>query len=73
MQIKNSDKLTMETSYYDVVELEDMSYDERRKLYHYPCPCGDRFELRAQDIQEHACIAYCGSCSLAIRVITNLV
>jgi hypothetical protein len=23
----------------------DMVWDEKKKVYHYPCPCGDRFEI----------------------------
>lgn len=33
------------TSVYDEVELEDFTYIESLELYHYPCPCGDRFEI----------------------------
>ena len=28
---------------YDDVEIEDMEYDEEKKTYYYPCPCGDKF------------------------------
>jgi hypothetical protein len=31
--------------YYDEVEIEDMTYDEAAKIYYYPCPCGDRFQI----------------------------
>lgn len=31
--------------YHDEVEIEDFEYDEDEDLYHYPCPCGDRFEI----------------------------
>jgi CSL zinc finger len=29
----------------DEIEIEDMAWDEERQIYHYPCPCGDRFEI----------------------------
>lgn len=29
----------------DEVEIEDMTWDETAQVYHYPCPCGDRFEI----------------------------
>jgi len=32
-------------AYYDEIEIEDMTWDELKKVYHYPCPCGDRFEI----------------------------
>ena len=31
--------------YHDEIEIEDMEYDEETETYHYPCPCGDRFEI----------------------------
>lgn len=31
--------------YHDEIEIEDMEYDEDTETYHYPCPCGDRFEI----------------------------
>lgn len=33
------------TTYHDEVEIEDFEYDEETEMYHYPCPCGDRFEI----------------------------
>lgn len=56
-------------NYYDEVELEDMSYDEERDLFHYPCPCGDRFEITRQQLREAEDVARCPSCSLLIRVV----
>ena len=54
---------------YDEVEIEDMTFDETTQLYHYPCPCGDRFEIALVDLMDQADIAVCPSCSLMIRVI----
>lgn len=56
-------------SFYDEVELEDMSYDEDRDLFHYPCPCGDRFEITRQQLRDAEDVAKCPSCSLIIRII----
>lgn len=61
----------MESNIYDVVELEDMTYDPILKIYHYPCPCGDRFEISLSALQENEEIAYCPSCSLAIQVVSG--
>ncbi|KAK5661311.1 hypothetical protein OQA88_11206 [Cercophora sp. LCS_1] len=44
-------------SVYDEVEIEDMTYDETLQLYHYPCPCGDRFEIALCDLRDEADIA----------------
>lgn len=56
-------------SYYDEIELEDMSYDEDKDLFHYPCPCGDRFEITRVQLKEAEDVARCPSCSLIIRVV----
>lgn len=56
-------------NFYDEIELEDLSYDEERDLFHYPCPCGDRFEITRQQLKDAEDVAKCPSCSLIIRVI----
>ncbi|KAH9896161.1 zf-CSL-domain-containing protein [Xylariomycetidae sp. FL2044] len=59
-----------EIAVYDEVEIEDMTYDDALQIYHYPCPCGDRFEIALADLQDESTdIAVCPSCSLMIRVI----
>lgn len=54
---------------YDEIEIEDMTYDPVVQIYHYPCPCGDRFEIGLADLQDGEDIGVCPSCSLMIRVI----
>lgn len=49
--------------------LQDMTFDPVTQLYHYPCPCGDQFEIALADLQDGEEIAVCPSCSLMIRVI----
>ena len=56
-------------AYYDEIEIEDMSWDAEKGVYHYPCPCGDRFEISRQQLAACEDIATCPSCSLIIRVI----
>ncbi|TEB24990.1 zf-CSL-domain-containing protein [Coprinellus micaceus] len=56
-------------AYYDEIEIEDMTWDEEKRVYHYPCPCGDRFEISKKQLKEYEDIATCPSCSLIIRVI----
>ncbi|KAL2215923.1 diphthamide biosynthesis protein 3 [Thermoascus aurantiacus ATCC 26904] len=56
-------------SIYDEIEIEDMTYDPTLQIYHYPCPCGDRFEIAVADLRDGQDIAVCPSCSLMIRVI----
>ena len=60
-------------SVYDEIEIEDMTFDEAMQIYHYPCPCGDRFEIALVDLRDAADIAVCPSCSLMIRVIFEVV
>ncbi|KAF2207449.1 hypothetical protein CERZMDRAFT_6816, partial [Cercospora zeae-maydis SCOH1-5] len=57
---------------YDEIEIEDMTFDETLQIYHYPCPCGDRFEINIDDLRDGEDIAVCPSCSLQIRVIFDL-
>ena len=59
--------------FYDEVELEDMEYDPTLEIYHYPCPCGDRFEISLGDMRDGEEVARCPSCSLEIMVIFDLV
>ncbi|RMZ78521.1 hypothetical protein DV737_g3791, partial [Chaetothyriales sp. CBS 132003] len=54
---------------YDEIEIEDMTYDPALQIYHYPCPCGDRFEINIDSLRDGEEIAVCPSCSLMIRVI----
>jgi diphthamide biosynthesis protein 3 len=56
-------------SIYDEIEIEDMTYDPNLQIYHYPCPCGDRFEIPIDSLRDGEEIAVCPSCSLMIRVI----
>ncbi|KJA16057.1 hypothetical protein HYPSUDRAFT_71660 [Hypholoma sublateritium FD-334 SS-4] len=56
-------------AYYDEIEIEDMAWDEEKRVYHYPCPCGDRFEISRRQLADCEDIATCPSCSLVIRVI----
>lgn len=55
--------------YHDEIEIEDFEYDEENDLYHYPCPCGDRFEISKEDLLNGEEVATCPSCSLIVRVI----
>ena len=57
---------------YDEIEIEDMTFDPNLQIYHYPCPCGDRFEIFIEDLRDGNEIAICPSCSLQIRVIFDL-
>lgn len=46
-----------------------MTYDPTLQIYHYPCPCGDRFEIGLADLRDGEDIGVCPSCSLMIRII----
>lgn len=64
---------SMSENFYDEVEIEDMTYDPVLQIYHYPCPCGDRFEIGLADLLEGEEIGVCPSCSLMIKVIFDAV
>ena len=63
----------MEDSIYDEIEIEDMTFDSTLQIYHYPCPCGDRFEISLDDLKDGEDVAVCPSCSLMIRVVFEVV
>lgn len=46
-----------------------MTFEPTLRIYHYPCPCGDRFEIGIDDLRDGEEIAVCPSCSLMIRVV----
>ena len=58
--------------YHDEIEIEDMEFDEQDEKFYYPCPCGDKFELALDDLENGEDIATCPSCSLIIRVIFTM-
>ncbi|KAE8147425.1 zf-CSL-domain-containing protein [Aspergillus avenaceus] len=69
----NSAKMADEAlSIYDEIEIEDMTFDPVLQIYHYPCPCGDRFEIAIDDLRDGEEIAVCPSCSLMIKVIFDM-
>lgn len=64
--------LTEENYSIEVVAYEEISIkemEEENSIFYYPCPCGDLFELRIEDLITGLRFATCPSCSLQIRVI----
>lgn len=55
--------------FHDEVEIEDFEYDEDTETYHFPCPCGDRFAITKEDLENGEEVATCPSCSLIVKVI----
>ncbi|KAG7248196.1 hypothetical protein CRUP_024675 [Coryphaenoides rupestris] len=55
--------------YHDEVEIEDFEYDEDAETYYFPCPCGDRFVITKEDLENGEEVATCPSCSLVVKVI----
>lgn len=66
---KDSAQPEEELDIYDEIEIEDMTFDRTLQIYHYPCPCGDRFEINIDSLRDGEDVAVCPSCSLMIRVI----
>lgn len=66
---KQQPEPTMADAIYDQIEIEDMTFDPVLQIYHYPCPCGDRFEISIDDLRDGENVAVCPSCSLMIEVI----
>ncbi|PLW12931.1 hypothetical protein PCANC_03764 [Puccinia coronata f. sp. avenae] len=59
-------------SYYDEIEIEDFTWDDIEKVYHTPCPCGDRFEITKSQLSKGVDVATCPSCSLIVRVVYDM-
>ncbi|KAM9766605.1 diphthamide biosynthesis protein 3 [Menidia menidia] len=55
--------------FHDEVEIEDFEYDEETETFYFPCPCGDRFAITREDLENGEEVATCPSCSLIVRVI----
>lgn len=60
-------------NYYDELEIEDFAWDAVARVFHYPCPCGDRFEITKSQLRNGEEIATCPSCSLIVRVVYDYV
>lgn len=54
---------------YDEIEIEDFTFDATTHLFQHPCPCGDKFAISIEDLQDGEEIAICPSCSLMVKVI----
>lgn len=60
-------------NYYDELEIEDFAWDPKARVFHYPCPCGDRFEITKSQLRDGEEVATCPSCSLIVRVVYDYV
>lgn len=56
----------------DEIEIEDFAWDAVAKVFHSPCPCGDRFEISRLQLSRGEDTATCPSCSLIVRVVYDL-
>ncbi|XP_061442883.1 diphthamide biosynthesis protein 3 [Rhineura floridana] len=53
--------------FHDEAEIEDFEYDEETETYSYPC--GDRFLIAREDLENGEDVVTCPSCSLIVKVI----
>uniref|UniRef100_A0A915MPZ8 Diphthamide biosynthesis protein 3 n=2 Tax=Meloidogyne incognita group TaxID=654580 RepID=A0A915MPZ8_MELJA len=61
-----------ELVFHEEVEIGEFEFDQETKIYTYPCPCGDRFEITKEQLEAGDDVAVCPSCSLMVRVIYDL-
>uniref|UniRef100_A0A3P8VII3 Diphthamide biosynthesis protein 3 n=1 Tax=Cynoglossus semilaevis TaxID=244447 RepID=A0A3P8VII3_CYNSE len=59
--------------FHDEIEIEDFEYDEDSETFYFPCPCGDRFAITKEDLENGEDVATCPSCSLIVKVIYDQV
>lgn len=57
------------SSFYDEIEIEDLEFEKESEIFHYPCPCGDRFQISRKELESGEDVAICPSCSLIIQII----
>ena len=62
-------KTMSKSKYYEEVEIEDLDFDEKKQIYTYPCPCGDKFSISLEELHDGEDVATCPSCTLRIKVI----
>ncbi|XP_053170509.1 DPH3 homolog [Scomber japonicus] len=55
--------------FHDEVEIEDFEFDEDTETFYFPCPCGDRFAITKEELENGEDVATCPSCSLIVKVI----
>ncbi|KAK1876235.1 Cyclin-dependent kinase 15 [Dissostichus eleginoides] len=55
--------------FHDEVEIEDFEFDGETEMYYFPCPCGDRFCISKEDLENGEETATCPSCSLIVKVV----
>jgi len=55
--------------YFEEIDIDDFFYNEGTEEYSYPCPCGDKFVITKEEIENGEEVAKCPSCSLIIRVL----
>lgn len=56
---------------YSEVDLEDMTFDIDSKIFFYPCPCGDQFQVSVDVLMDDSLdeyIAVCPNCGLEVSV-----
>ncbi|XP_065808231.1 DPH3 homolog [Labrus bergylta] len=58
--------------FHDEVEIEDFEFDEETETFYFPCPCGDKFAISKEDLENGEEVASCPSCSLLVKVIYEL-
>lgn len=57
----------MEEFHYEEVQLSEMELVDG--ILHFPCPCGDLFELPLVDFIAGSDVAQCPTCSLTVKVL----
>ncbi|XP_060923137.1 DPH3 homolog [Limanda limanda] len=55
--------------FHDEVEIEDFEFDAETQMFYFPCPCGDRFCITKEDLENGEEVATCPSCSLIVKVV----
>ena len=49
----------------------DFEHDHRQEVYHFPCPCGDRFEVEERQMEVGEQVAKCPRCCERARIVPD--
>ena len=58
-------------AHYDSIDISEIEFDADRGVMHFPCPCGDIFELTLEAFIGGNSVAECPTCSLTIAVVAT--
>jgi len=60
---------SLQSNYYEEVDLDDFDFNKETRTFYYDCPCGDKFQISLEELEDGEEVATCPSCSLIVKVV----